>query len=172
MTKNIKYFELVNWPCLVMVLRILVLKVLSETSDTLWAELHIDFYESSFSGELRWLKKFINRFKIQLKRDEEKKRIQEAHVVLTRKINELKLNCDEYLEPLSPRPCSQTIVAWCLPFGFTTYVLPNSSCLLVVLLPEIRRINQALKYQKAFCLLPDPSLFFLNLHVSLTVSYQ
>lgn len=121
MTKNIKFLELVDWPCLVIVHRILVSKVLSETtSDTLWAELHIDFYESSFSVELRWLKKFINRFKIQLKRDEEKKRIQEAHVVLTGKINELKLNWDEYLEPLSPRPCSQTIVAWCLPLGFTT----------------------------------------------------
>uniref|UniRef100_A0A7C8YVZ6 Uncharacterized protein n=1 Tax=Opuntia streptacantha TaxID=393608 RepID=A0A7C8YVZ6_OPUST len=33
--------------------------------------------------------------------------------------------CDQ-LPPLSPRPCSQTIVAWCLPFGLTTYVLPNS----------------------------------------------
>lgn len=39
------------------------------------------------------------------------------------------------LEPLSPRPCSQTIVAWCFPLGLTTYVLPNSNGLLPVLLP-------------------------------------
>ena len=25
-----------------------------------------------------------------------------------------------YLEPLSPRPCNQTIVAWCFPLGLTT----------------------------------------------------
>lgn len=39
------------------------------------------------------------------------------------------------LLPLSPRPCSQTIVAWCFPLGLTTWVLPYSKALLDVLLP-------------------------------------
>lgn len=42
---------------------------------------------------------------------------------------------DPYLKPLSLRPCSQTIVAWCFPLGLTTCVFPNSKLLLAVLLP-------------------------------------
>ena len=36
-----------------------------------------------------------------------------------------------YLAPLSPRPWSHTMVARCLPFGLTTYVLPQSTLLLL-----------------------------------------
>ena len=46
-------------------------------------------------------------------------------------------NSWDQLEPLSPSPYSQTIVAWCLLLGLTTYVLPNSNALLTDLPPEL-----------------------------------